>query len=167
MGELIQFRPLGAADWPAVARIYGDGIATGDATFEIEVPDWDTWDRGHLDTCRLIAEAGGTVLAFAALSPVSARWVYRGVAEPSIYVAADERGKGVGNSLMRRFVADTEEAGFWTLQTAIFPENLASVRLHERNGFRIVGTRERLGQRDGVWRDVLLMERRSHAVGTS
>lgn len=159
------FRPLEEADWFQVARIYGEGIATGDATFETEVPDWDGWDSGHLDVCRLVAAVDDEVVAFAVLSPVSTRLVYKGVAEPSIYVAESARGKGVGNSLLGRFVADTEDHGFWTLQTAIFPENVASVRLHQRHGFRVVGFRERLGKRDGVWRDVLLMERRSSAVG--
>lgn len=161
----LTFRHLLEDDWPTVTRIYGDGIATGNATFETDVPDWDEWDRGHLATCRLVAESDGAVVAFAALSMVSARHVYRGVAEPSIYVAEDARGTGVGNSLLGKLVADSEEAGFWTLQTAIFPENVASVRLHERHRFRIVGTRERLGRRHGVWRDVLLMERRSRTVG--
>lgn len=163
----LSFRPLTEDDWPAVARIYGDGIATGNATFETDVPEWDKWDGGHLDVCRLVAESDGTVVAFAALSQVSARRVYRGVAEPSIYVAGDVRGSGVGSALLGRLVVDSEEAGFWTLQTAIFPENAASIRLHERHGFRIVGTRERIGQRDGVWRDVLLLERRSSLVGVS
>ena len=163
----VSVRPLDNADWPMVARIYGEGIATGNATFETDVPEWDDWDRGHIDSCRLIAESDGSVVAFAALSPVSSRWVYRGVAEPSIYVAPNMRGKGVGNSLLGRLVVDSEEAGFWTLQTAIFPENSVSVRLHESHGFRIVGTRERLGRRDGIWRDVLLMERRSSTVGVN
>jgi phosphinothricin acetyltransferase len=156
---------MDSADWPAVAGIYREGIATGIATFETEVPDWESWDRSHLDVCRLVAEKDGEVVAFAALSQVSSRLVYWGVAEPSIYVAEAARGSGVGDSLLGRFVHETEEAGFWTMQTAIFPENLASVRLHERHGFRVVGTRERIGQLDGVWRDVLLMERRSTRVG--
>lgn len=159
-------RSMRSVDWPDVARIYGEGIGTGNATFETEVPEWGPWDTGHLRSCRLVAEADGEVVGFAALSPVSSRLVYRGVAEPSIYVAEAARGNGVGNALMARFVAATEEAGFWTLQTAIFPENAASVRLHESHGFRIVGRRERIGQLDGVWRDVLLMERRSSRVGT-
>jgi L-amino acid N-acyltransferase YncA len=163
----LTFRLLEETDWHEVARIYGEGIATGNATFETEVPAWDEWDRGHLDVCRLVAVSNGAVVAFAALSRVSARPVYRGVAEPSIYVAAAARGKRVGDSLLGKLVATTEDAEFWTLQTAIFPENVASVRLHERHGFRVVGTRERLGQRDGVWRDVLLMERRSSTVGIS
>lgn len=154
------------ADWPDVARIYGEGIGTGNATFETDVPDWDTWDRGRLGPCRLVAEFDDEVVGFAALSPVSSRFVYRGVAETSIYVAEAVRGTGVGNTLMARFVAASEEAGFWTLQAAMFPENAASVGLHERHGFRVVGRRERIGQINGVWRDVLLMERRSSAVGT-
>lgn len=154
-----------SSDWPAVARIYEEGIETGNATFETRVPEWDEWDDGHLEVCRLVVEERGVILGWAALSPVSRRHVYSGVAEHSIYIAADARGRGVGSGLLGSLVADSEEAGFWTLQTAIFPENETSIGLHERHGFRVIGTREHLGRHHGRWRDVVLMERRSARVG--
>lgn len=153
------------SDWPDVARIYREGIETGDATFETAIPNWSAWDAGHLKDCRLVAEIDLRVAAWAALSAVSKRTVYRGVAEHSIYVSGDARGRGVGSSLLGALVKASEEAGFWTLQTAIFPENKASLSLHSRHGFRVVGTRERLGLHYGRWRDVVLMERRSTKVG--
>lgn len=154
------------SDWPDVARIYREGIETGDATFEISVPEWEAWDAGRLAECRLVSELDGRVAAWAALSAVSKRPVYRGVAEHSIYVSGDARGRGVGSALLEAFVGASEEAGFWTLQTAIFPENSASIAVHTRFGFRVVGRRERLGLHHGRWRDVLLMERRSARVGS-
>ncbi len=153
------------ADWPAVARVYREGIESGHATFETEVPTWEEWDESHIDSCRLVSEVEGEVVAWAALTPVSRRHVYRGVAEHSIYVAGAMRGRGVGTSLLSALVEAAEEAGFWTLQTAIFPENEASIALHSAAGFRVVGTRERPGSHHGVWRDVVLMERRSDRVG--
>lgn len=153
------------ADWPAVARVYGEGIESGHATFETEVPTWEEWDESHIDSCRLVSVLEGEVVAWAALTPVSRRHVYRGVAEHSIYVADAMRGRGVGTSLLSALVEASEEAGFWTLQTAIFPENEASIALHSAAGFRVVGTRERPGSHHGVWRDVVLMERRSDRVG--
>lgn len=152
-------------DWETVARIYGEGIESGNATFETDVPSWEVWDAGHLAICRLVAEVAGDVVGWVALSPVSRRDVYRGVAEPSIYVAAAARGRGVGAELMTAMVQASEDAGIWTLQTAIFPENGASVALHERHGFRIVGTRERIGLHHDRWRDTVLMERRSETTG--
>lgn len=157
--------PLTPGDWPAVREIYLEGIATGHATFETSPPDWETWDAKHLPSCRLLARAGDEVLGWAALSPVSARAVYAGVAEVSVYVAARARGRGVGYLLLNALVAASEENGIWTLQAAIFPENVASIALHQRAGFRIVGTRERIGSMDGRWRDTTLMERRSTIVG--
>jgi L-amino acid N-acyltransferase YncA len=151
-------------DWDAVAAIYGAGIATGDATFETEVPTYEAWDRAHLRAPRLVARDGGKLVAFAALSPLSARAVYRGVAEVTVYVAETARGRGVGRRLLEGLVERSELAGFWTLQAGIFPENAASVALHRACGFRVVGTRERIGQLRGVWRDVLLLERRSARV---
>jgi phosphinothricin acetyltransferase len=148
-------------DWAAVAEIYGQGLETGDATFETGVPTWEEWDASHLSAPRLVARAERTVVGWAALSPVSERCVYAGVAEDSVYVARDARGRGIGRALLERLVREADNAGLWTLQAGIFPENRASVALHQRCGFRIVGVRERLGQRDGVWRDVLLLERRS------
>jgi phosphinothricin acetyltransferase len=148
------------ADWPAVASIYAEGIATGDATFETDVPPWDVWDAAHLPSLRLVAEDAGEVIGWTALSPVSERCCYAGVAEESVYVTARARGRGLGRALLTQLVERSEEAGIWTIQTGIFPENEASLRLHERCGFRRVGIRERLGQLDGVWRDVVLLERR-------
>jgi phosphinothricin acetyltransferase len=158
-------RRLTESDWPAVAAIYAEGITTGNATFDADVPSWDAWDASHLPEQRLVAEDGGRVLGWAALSGVSDRCCYAGVAENSVYVAAEARGRGVGRALLERLVADAEAAGIWTIQAGIFPENEASVALHRRCGFRVVGVRERLGQLDGVWRDVLLLERRSEVVG--
>jgi L-amino acid N-acyltransferase YncA len=158
--------PMAAKHWDAVARIYAEGIATGHATFETEVPSWEQWDASHLPDHRLVALRDGEVVGWAALSPVSDRCVYRGVAEESVYVAEQARGQGVGRELLEAVIADAEAAGIWTIQTGIFPENEASVRLHERVGFRVVGTRERLGQHNGVWRDVLFLERRSAVAGS-
>jgi L-amino acid N-acyltransferase YncA len=152
-------------DWKDVARIYEEGIQTGNATFETEVPQWEEWDAGHLEASRLVMEEDGVIVGWAALSAVSRRQVYRGVAEHSIYVADSARGRGVGTELLKALVADSEAAGFWTLQTAIFPENETSIGLHERHGFRVVGIRERLGRHHGRWRDVVLMERRSAETG--
>lgn len=152
-------------DWPRVHAIYEEGIATGHATFEQAAPDWQSWDAKHLPTCRLVARRDGEVVGWTALSPVSARAVYAGVAEESIYIAAAFRGQGIGRQLLQALISAAEAAGIWTLQTGIFPENTASVALHQACGFRIVGRRERIGQMHGVWRDVLLMERRSQTVG--
>lgn len=161
---MTQIRLLLPSDWPAVRRIYAEGIATGNATFEQTPPDWDEWDAGKLIHPRLVAELAGAVVGWAALSPTSKRAVYRGVTEVSVYVAASARGQGVGRVLLSALVEQSQAAGIWTLQAGIFPENAASVHLHEQAGFRIVGRRERIGQMHGVWRDVLLMERRSRVV---
>ena len=140
-------------------------LATGDATFETEAPDWERWDASHLRACRLVAVAGGRVAGWAALSPVSAREVYAGVAEVSVYVAADFRGRGLGRTLLEALVRASEAEGIWTLQASIFPENVASVALHATCGFREVGRRERVGKLQGRWRDTVLLERRSRTVG--
>jgi phosphinothricin acetyltransferase len=150
--------------WPEVARIYAEGIATGQATFETSVPEWERWDRGHLAEHRFVALRDGVVVGWAAVSAVSDRCVYEGVVENSVYVDARARGQGIGRLLLERLVDSTERAGLWTIQTGIFPENVASVRLHERVGFEVVGRRKRLGKLGGVWRDVLLLERRSGVV---
>lgn len=157
-------RAMTEADWPAVARIYGEGIETGNATFETDVPDWSRWDAFHHGSCRLVVEEDGEVFAWAALSPVSRRPVYRGVAEVSIYVAPEARGRRMGAGLLGALIEASEEEGFWTLQTAIFPENEASIALHTRFGFRVVGSRERIAAHHGRWRDTVLMERRSARV---
>lgn len=164
--------------WPAVREIYREGIATGNATFETDVPDWEKWDAGHRKDCRLVALEPFKedsefvipleklkVLGWAALSPVSARRVYSGVNEVSVYVAAAARGRGVGKALLQALVQESEAHGIWTLQAGIFPENVASVTLHEFCGFRKVGVRHRIGKLGDAWRDVLLLERRSSSVG--
>ena len=155
---------MGADDWPAVAAIYAEGIATGIATFETSVPAYDAWDAAHLPDHRLVARAGGALVGWVALNSYSGRAVYRGVAEGAIYVAERTRGQGIGTGLLGALVQQTERAGIWTLQAGIFPENTASIALHERCGYRIVGTRERLGKLGDSWRDVVLMERRSRLV---
>lgn len=156
---------LGPGDWDDVARIYAEGIATRLATFETEVPSWQAWDRAHLPGHRFMAREDGRAAGWAALAPVSSRCVYAGVAEVSVYVAAAARGRGVGTALLSALVASSETGGVWTLEAGILPENEASVRMHERCGFRVVGRRERLGRMDGEWRDVLLLERRSRVAG--
>ena len=153
-----------ADDWPAVREVHAEGIATGQATFEERPPSWEGWDRDHLRECRLVARRDGRVVAWAALAPVSRRPVYRGVAEVSMYVAAAERGSGVGRTLGEALVTASERAGLWTLEGWIFPENAASLALCEAFGFRVVGLRERLGRMGDRWRDVLLLERRSPNV---
>jgi L-amino acid N-acyltransferase YncA len=152
-------------DWEAVRAIYLEGIATGNSTFEQSAPDWHTWDQGHLPSCRLVARAGGEVLGWNALSPVSRRQVYAGVAEFSIYVAERARGRGIGAALLKALIEVSEREGIWTLQSGIFPENTASLELCRRFGFRVVGTRERVGNMNGRWRDVVLLERRSVIAG--
>lgn len=161
----ISIRPLVAADYPRVREIYLDGIATGHATFETGAPEWDGWDGKFLKRCRVVAEAGGEVVGWAALSPVSDRCAYGGVGEVAVYVDPAIQGRGVGTRLLDALVQTSEEAGLWTLQAGIFPENVGSVRIHEKCGFRVIGTRERLGKMRDQWRDVLFLERRSGRVG--
>jgi len=156
--------PLTRDHWAEVARIFREGMTTGDATFETEVPSWDSWDADHLPGHRLVALEGAAVLGWAALSPCSSRFVYRGVAEVSIYIAEGARGRGVGRALLHELIAGAEAAGIWTIEAGIFPENEVSVALHRGAGFRVVGVRERLGEMDGRWRDVLLLERRSPSI---
>jgi len=166
MPETLSLTPLTVAHYPAVATIYAEGIATGQATLTTEVPDWETWDAAHLAHSRLVAlTAVGEVAGWAALTPVSGRCVYSGVAEVSIYVGANFRGQGIGLLLLRELVRQSEQQGIWTLQAGIIQENTPSLRLHEQAGFRLVGTREKLGQLHGQWRDVCLLERRSAVVG--
>ncbi len=161
----IAIRELLAKHWLEVARIYAEGIATRNATFQNEVPEWTIWDRDHRKDCRLIAQDGQDILGWAALSSVSSRCVYAGVAEVSIYVAVAHQGKGVGNLLMQALIESSEKHHIWTLQAGIFPENTGSIRLHQKYGFREIGRRERLGKMDGIWRDVSLYERRSKVIG--
>jgi L-amino acid N-acyltransferase YncA/protein-tyrosine-phosphatase len=158
-------RPMRVEDWPAVAEVYAEGIAGGDATFETEVPSWAGWDAAHLPDHRLVAEVDGTVVGWTAVSPVSGRCVYAGVVEDSVYVAESARGRGVGRRLLAALVESTENAGIWTIQTGIFPENEPSLALHRAAGFRVLGVRQRPGQLRGRWRDVVLLERRSTVAG--
>ncbi len=152
-------------DWKAVRKIYLQGIATGNATFEQSAPGYEEWNEHHLSSCRLVARWNDMVLGWAALSSVSSRHVYEGVAEVSVYVGGEVRGRGIGRELLSALVAASEQNGIWTLQAGVFPENAASVHLHQQAGFRIVGRRERIGCLDGHWRDTVLMERRSATVG--
>jgi phosphinothricin acetyltransferase len=164
----MKLQAMTAAHWPAVRAIYEQGIATGNATFETQAPEWEAWDRAHLTHSRLVAvDEAGTVLGWAALSPVSSRCVYGGVAELSIYIAADARGQGVGQQLLRALITDSEANGIWTLQAGTFEENTASIALHTQAGFRVIGHRERIGQHHGVWRNTVQMERRSSSVGVA
>ena len=153
--------PLDARHWPQVRAIYQAGIDSGDATFESEPPSWQTWDGKHLPEHRFVALDGERVLGWVALSPISRRPVYAGVAEVSVYVDPDAQGRGVGRALLAAVIESSERGGIWTLQAGIFPENTASLVLHERAGFRRVGIRERIGCHHGTWRDVVLLERRS------
>lgn len=161
----VEIVPMTEQHWDAVREIYQQGIATGDATFEQSVPAYKEWNEFHLANCRLIACWNDKVLGWAALSRVSTRSVYQGVAEVSLYVAEEVRGRGIGRKLLGALVASAEENGIWTLQAAILAENAVSIRLHQQAGFRIVGKREKIGCLQGHWRDVVLMERRSTVVG--
>lgn len=162
----IQFRTLTSRDWETVRSIYLEGIATGQATFETAAPSWDDWNKNHLPAPRLVAMSGPHIIGWAALSAVSRRAVYAGVAETSVYVANYWRGKGVGRALLEAIIAESENNDIWTLQASIFSENEASVKLHLSCGFRAVGTRERIAKLNGAWRDTLFLERRSVRVGT-
>lgn len=155
-------REMTAADWPAVKRIYEEGIATGFATFETEAPSYEEWDATHLAVCRFVyVNDRGEVLGWIVLSPVSDRCVYGGVAEETVYVSENARGQGVASALFEALIPASEAEGFWTLQAGMFPENEASIKVHEKTGFRAIGRREKIGQMNGVWRDTLLLERRS------
>lgn len=152
-------------DWPAVSQIYKEGLTTGYATFEKEIPTYENWNKAHIKECRLIAYEEDTTMGWAALSPVSSRCVYGGVAEVSVYVSNNHRGKGIGKHLLLSLIDASEKAGYWTIQAGIFPENKASTKIHEKCGFRLIGSRERVGKLDGVWKDNLIFERRSTSVG--
>ncbi|MDB5122001.1 MAG: ywnH [Mucilaginibacter sp.] len=161
----MNIEPLTEKHWPEVAAIYKSGVATGNASFSLAEPDWNGWDKAHVKNCRLVATENGTVLGWVALTAITDQCVFAGVAEVSVYVAENARGKGIGKQLLKTVIDESEKNNFWTLEARIFPENLASVKIHEENGFRIIGSRERIGQLNGVWRDTLLLERRSVKVG--
>ena len=162
----IQVIAMQPSDWPAVREIYAQGISTGNATFETDLPGYEKWDANHRQDCRLVARSGdGSLLGWAALSPVSGRCVYAGVAEVSVYVATEARGRGVGKALLNALIEQSEAVGLWTLQAGIFPENAASVALHKSLDFREVGIRQRIGKLGDRWRDVVLLERRSARAG--
>ena len=154
-----------ADDWKNVSEIYRQGIETGNATFQQEIPTYTDWDYGHLKNCRIVAIKDNEVAGWAALTPVSGRCVYAGVAEVSVYVADKNRGHKIGHKLLEKLIIESENEKLWTLQAGIFPENIASLKIHEALGFRKIGHRERIGQMNGIWRDIILLERRSKLIG--
>ena len=162
---MVSIRAMDNSDWSSVSKIYSDGIETGYATFETAVPDFEVWDQNHLGSCRFVAIRDSEIVGWAALSPVSSRCVYGGVAEVSVYVDPNHHGLGIGKMLMKHLILGSEKEGLWTLQSGIFPENTGSIKLHERVGFRKIGYREKVGKLHGNWKDNLLFERRSKTVG--
>lgn len=163
----ITFRNFDKNDWTAISTIYKQGIETGNATFQQEVPTWEEWNNNHLKICRIAAIIKDKIVGWCALIPVSSRCVFQGVAEESIYIDQNYRRKKVGEKLLQELINQSEKHNFWTLQAGIFPENIASVQLHQKLGFRIVGIREKLGKMNNVWRDVIMLERRSSVIGNS
>lgn len=156
---------LTKSSWEDVKRIYESGIASKNATFEVASPDWEKWDQSHLQACRMVAVAENKIAGWAALMKISDRRVFEGVAEESIYIDPAFQGRGIGDILLKALIRESEIQGIWSLQAGIFPENQISIRLHLNNGFRILGTRERMGKMDNIWRDVTMLERRSNLVG--
>jgi L-amino acid N-acyltransferase YncA len=165
IGAMVKINPMLPQHWEAVKSIYEQGIATGHATFQTEAPTWENWDSAHLQTCRIIAAEENNILGWAALTPVSSRCVYAGVAEVSVYIAAHARGNNIGHLLLQNLIVESEKNNIWTLQSGIFPENKSSIALHQKNNFRIIGYREKIGKMDNTWRDNLILERRSTVVG--
>ncbi|WP_299124406.1 GNAT family N-acetyltransferase [uncultured Winogradskyella sp.] len=165
MSDRLIFRKLKETDWESVSKIYQEGLDTGNATFETNIPDWQEWNSAHIKECRIIAEINNTIIGWAALSPVSSRCVYGGVAEVSVYVSSKFSGQKIGTQLLKRLISKSEENGIWTLQAGIFPENKGSIIIHEKLGFRKVGYREKIGQMNGIWRNTILLEKRSESVG--
>jgi L-amino acid N-acyltransferase YncA len=163
--EHFEIRSMADTDWEDVAEIYKQGIDTGNATFEQKIPAWTAWDNAHLKKCRLIATINNEVAGWAALSPISGRCIYAGVAEVSVYVSKKHRGRRVGTKLLEKLIKKSEKEQFWTLQAGIFPENTASLSIHAKVGFRQVGYREKIGKLNDVWRDNVFLERRSSVVG--
>lgn len=162
---MITIRPFVKSDFPSVKGIYQQGIDSGEATFQEQAKDYDVWNESLLPSCRLVAESNRQIIGWAALSSASNRCVYSGIAEVSVYVSSNSQGLGVGNSLLEALIKASEEEGIWTLQAGIFPENKASIHIHSKNGFKVLGIREKLGQMNGIWRDIVFMERRSKVVG--
>lgn len=160
----MEIRKLLDTDWSQVRLIYEKGINTGNATFQTSTPSWEDWNQSHLASCRIIAETNGLIIGWGALTPVSSRCVYAGVAEVSVYVDPEHSGKGIGLALLNELVTQSEAEGIWTLQAGIFPENIASLRIHEKAGFRILGIREKIGKQNGIWRNTALLERRSTLI---
>ena len=160
----MEIRKLLNADWPQVSLIYQKGIHTGNATFQTTAPAWEDWNASHLAACRIVAQSNGEIIGWAALTPVSSRCVYAGVAEVSVYVDPEHSGKGIGLTLLKELVHLSEAEGIWTLQAGIFPENIGSLRIHEKAGFRTLGIREKIGKQNGIWRDTVLLERRSQLL---
>ena len=160
----MQITTLLPAHWESVKKIYEEGISTGNATFQTSAPSWEEWDAAHSGKPRLIAMNHEEILGWAAITPVSGRCVYAGVGEVSVYVSAAARGKGVGKKLLQALIEESEKKNFWTLQAGIFPENISSLAIHQACGFRIIGTRERIGQMNGQWRDTVLLEKRSTVI---
>lgn len=161
-----EIEEMKSSDWDQVSSIYQEGINTCNATFEKSIPSWDLWVSNHISGCNLVARSEKRILGWAALSLTSNRKVYTGIAEASVYVRGKYRGKGIGTTLLRKLIELSENKGIWTLQAGIFPENIMSINLHKKCGFRVVGTREKIGKMHGIWRDVVLMERRSKIVGS-
>jgi L-amino acid N-acyltransferase YncA len=159
-------RPMTAEDWNAVANIYNEGIATGNATFQQKAPTWEEWDADHIKNCRLVLAINNEIAGWAALTAISERCVYAGVAEVSVYVSELHRGKKIGSQLLEQLISESETERLWTLQAGIFPENIGSIKIHEKLGFRKVGYREKIGKMNGVWRDTVLLERRSAVIGS-
>jgi len=162
---MVTIRPFVKSDFPSVKDIYQQGIDSGEATFQEQAKDYDVWNESLLPSCRLVAESNRQIIGWAALSSTSNRCVYSGIAEVSVYVSSNSQGLGVGNSLLEALIKASEEEGIWTLQAGIFPENKASIHIHSKNGFKVLGIREKLGQMNGIWRDIVFMERRSKVVG--
>jgi L-amino acid N-acyltransferase YncA len=161
----IFFRSMKKDDWISVAEIYRLGIESGNATFQRDIPTWDEWKQGHINTCRIVASIDNEIVGWAALTPVSGRYVYSGVAEVSVYVSNHFKGQKIGTRLLERLISESEKEGYWTLQASIFPENKASLRIHYNLGFRNVGFREKIGKMNDIWRDTILLERRSKKAG--
>jgi phosphinothricin acetyltransferase len=161
----IVFRPMKKDDWISVAEIYRQGIESGNATFQRDIPTWDEWNQGHINTCRIVVSIDNEIAGWAALTPVSGRCVYSGVAEVSVYVSNQFKGQKIGTRLLERLISESEKEGYWTLQASIFPENKASLKIHYNLGFRNVGFREKIGKMNDIWRDTILLERRSKKAG--